>query len=146
MSTPFLIPLRFFRDWRLCWRLANDPTERAMARDLRRPTVWRHTRWMFTQRFSPRRFAWTVNGGAGIVRVERFGECETEVHISLLPEYRGVGIGTAALRAVVGFGRPPVVAYVKPTNTASLRAFQKAGFVVTGETPSLVRLRYEARK
>jgi len=144
VSTPFLIPLRFFRDWRLCWRLANDPTERAMARDLRRPTVWRHTRWMWKQ--CHENMAWVINGNMGVIRAVWLG-AEYEIHISLLPEYRGRGIGTAALRGIArSFVWSTVVAYVKPTNTASLRAFQKAGFVVTGETPSLVRLRYEARK
>ncbi|HEX4115911.1 MAG TPA: GNAT family N-acetyltransferase [Solirubrobacteraceae bacterium] len=69
-----------------------------------------------------------------------------EVHIMVAPQARGRGLGAAVLveaaaRALAEPGIGGLHAHVKPHNEASLRAFVKAGFRVTGtEEDGLSRL------
>ncbi|MGH8980739.1 MAG: GNAT family N-acetyltransferase [Acidimicrobiales bacterium] len=60
-----------------------------------------------------------------------------EVGISLLPEARGHGVGTEAIRQLVEFGfvrrnLRRIHLQAIASNTAALRAYEKAGFVVEG--------------
>lgn len=60
-----------------------------------------------------------------------------EAGISLLPEARGRGVGTAAVRQLVEFGfvrrnLRRIHLQAIASNTAALRAYEKAGFVVEG--------------
>lgn len=61
-----------------------------------------------------------------------------EISIALLPEYRGRGAGTEALR---WFCYGPAWARVRLDNPAAIRAFTKAGFRRDGEVDGCVLFR-----
>ena len=82
------------------------------------------------------RFDALLVGTASLFGVDSFAR-HAEVGINLLPEARGRGVGTEAMRPLVEF------AFVRrnlsrihlqaiASNTAALRSYEKAGFVVEG--------------
>ena len=75
-------------------------------------------------------------GSASLFGFDAFAH-HAELGIALLPEARGRGVGTAAIRQLVEFGmvrrnlrRLHLQAIA--SNTGALRAYEKAGFVVEG--------------
>ena len=79
--------------------------------------------------------------GAAVGNVSLFGfdslARHAEAGINLLPEARGRGVGTAALRQLVEFGfvrrnLRRIHLQAISSNTAALRSYEKAGFVVEG--------------
>lgn len=74
----------------------------------------------------------------GQIRFEVAPDGSAEVNISLVKEQRGRGYGRVAIqRACADLTRTVsvsrIVAHVKPENVASVRAFDKAGFVEQGK-------------
>ena len=144
-------------DWGFCRRLAADPGVRAVSFNQKPPTFWGHAKWMW-------KWATTSNGGVAIIIERRtvivgrylvgfdaptgpWGPVglfraawlpgnRLEASIALLPEARGLGVGTESLALLSrwvaeGFGWP-LYARIKADNAASLGAFYRAGYV----TPS----------
>lgn len=82
-----------------------------------------------------------VNGEGdpvGQIRFEIQDDGSAEVNISIAREQRGYGYGVAALRLacdeIVQSARvKQIVAHIKPENTASVCAFEKAGFTLQGK-------------
>ena len=73
-----------------------------------------------------------------------------EVGIAVAPTFRGQGLGTALLEALLEdvATDPQVVtltAAVHVGNTASMRAFARVGFVSDGAEGDFRRFRYEVR-
>ena len=78
----------------------------------------------------------TAVGSASLSDFDPFAH-HAEVGIALLPEARGRGIGTAAIRQLVEFGflrcnLRRIHLQAIASNAAALRAYEKAGFVVEG--------------
>lgn len=78
----------------------------------------------------------TAVGSASLFDVDPFAR-HAEAGINLLPEARGRGIGTAAIAQLVDFGfvrlnLRRIHLQAIASNTAAIRAYQKAGFVVEG--------------
>lgn len=78
----------------------------------------------------------TAVGRASLFDIDPFAH-HAEAGISLLPEARGRGIGTEAIRQLVEFGfvrrnLHRIHLQAIQSNTAALRAYEKAGFVVEG--------------
>ena len=80
-------------------------------------------------------------GGAAVGSASLFGTDSfarhAEAGINLLPEARGRGVGTAAMRQLVAFGfvrrnLRRIHLQAIASNTAALRSYEKAGFVVEG--------------
>jgi UDP-2,4-diacetamido-2,4,6-trideoxy-beta-L-altropyranose hydrolase len=74
----------------------------------------------------------------GQVRLDLDREGATTISLSVAPEHRGRGIGTALIEASLrlarrSFGRVVVHAWIKPDNRASLVCFERAGFERLGE-------------
>jgi N-acetylneuraminate synthase len=72
----------------------------------------------------------------GLIRFNRApGPDGVEISIVIAPEARGKGIGTRAIQEAADWvksqGFSGIVAKIKPFNTASIRAFEAAGFVRT---------------
>jgi RimJ/RimL family protein N-acetyltransferase len=70
--------------------------------------------------------------------VDGISQDEIEVGWSILPEFRGHGFATEAMRAAIldvwtRAGIDHVVAYIRPENTESHRVAEKLGFSVRGE-------------
>jgi RimJ/RimL family protein N-acetyltransferase len=78
----------------------------------------------------------TAVGGASLFGVDWFAR-HAEAGISLLPTARGRGIGTAAITQLVEFGfvrhnLRRIHLQAIASNTAAIRAYEKAGFVIEG--------------
>ena len=123
-------------DIKLIWEWANDPLVRE-ASFRSAPIPWEdHQRWFTAQLASPStRFFVAELEGQPVAQV-RFSIEDTSAIISasLSAELRGRRLASAILvRAVREIFRSTVVkrieALIKPGNTASLRAFTRAGFV-----------------
>ena len=123
----------------LRWR--NDEQTRAWSRDRRPVEAADHVAWLRRVVDDPDRVLFVVDDQAadsplGTVRFDRRGTDAWEVSITLAPEHRGQGragalltAGEAALRA-----RQParvIHASVHRDNTASVRLFDRAGYVET---------------
>ena len=60
------------------------------------------------------------------------GEGETELDdFYVLPEYRGRGIGTAVLDAILSKSKTPVTLCVFTANTGAVKLYRRFGFAVT---------------
>ncbi len=127
-------------DARLLWEWVNDSVTRASAFQSE-PITWAdHQRWFAgrLQASDCEMFVAEENGVAvGQIRFDRSGG-EAEVDISVAPACRQRGLGVTMLREASvqlqrRHPRVAIVARVKPENRASLRTFEQAGFVATGE-------------
>ncbi len=100
-----------------------------------------HQNWFVRLLRDPSEKAFRILAGkskrpAGTLRVSRTARAEAEVHISLLPEWRGRGVAGAAVRRLLAelergtFGWKPrrVLARIKPQNSASIAFFRSLGF------------------
>lgn len=88
-------------------------------------------------------------GGASLFNFDLFAR-HAEAGISLLPNARGRGIGTAAISLLVEFGfvrrnLRRIHLQAIASNTAAIRAYEKAGFLVEGRQRqhAWVRGRYD---
>lgn len=136
----FVIRPATFQDCALIWRWANDPTVR-QASFSAAPIPWAdHEQWFTLKLADPncRLFIAEENDRPiGQVRFE-IADDQAEVHIAVSADARGLGYGTRLLseacRRIFSEERPVqrVVAHVKPDNAASLRLFERVGFVRSG--------------
>lgn len=128
-------------DARFLLELRNEPGYRSMAVDTRIIGWEKHIAWYKNSGPRPGRHIWIIQSGSeqvGMVRLDgQKRQHFVEVSISLSPECRGRGFGTAVLgqacAEAVRLGYDTVQARIRQSNPRSLRAFQKAGFVVTGQ-------------
>jgi UDP-2,4-diacetamido-2,4,6-trideoxy-beta-L-altropyranose hydrolase len=142
-------------DSRRIWHWANDAATRAMSFSSAAIPWESHERW-YSARLADAncRFFIAAYGeeALGQVRYDLDGD-DAIVSIGLAPEQRGRGWGPRILRtsATQLFAQTPVrriIAYIKPENIASQRAFERAGYrLVRQETVRGKRaLRYECSK
>jgi UDP-2,4-diacetamido-2,4,6-trideoxy-beta-L-altropyranose hydrolase len=123
-------------DSRLYWEWANEPLIR-QASFSSEPIPWEtHAEWFEKKRRDPNcvLFVFEQKGDpVGQVRLERTGENQAVMSVSLDKRYRGQGLGSRLIRmaARAYLEISPVErvhAYVKYGNEASSRAFLKAGY------------------
>jgi N-acetylneuraminate synthase len=119
-------------DARAVWRWNNDASARAVSLNSADIPWPDHERWFAARVADPKVRLWIVERAGqscGVIRIER-----DAVSIALAPEVRGQGVGALALeqawqRHVGETGARSVEAWILPENVASLRAFERAGFV-----------------
>ena len=108
------------------WR--NDPLTRAMSRNTA-PVEWdAHNRWL-SGAMARIRIAEDRGEPVGVVRFDRGGD-GTELSWTVAPNKRGLGYGTAMLRAATACVEGRIVACIKPENQASARMVESCGFVL----------------
>lgn len=120
----------------LLFRWANDPLARRMSFSSA-PIPWDdHQRWFAAKLADPTCLLFLAEDGSdtpvALVRFDIRDE-RAVVSVSVAPEARGRGIGAHAIRlgaeeAKASARIGEVLAYIKPENTASIRAFRAAGF------------------
>jgi spore coat polysaccharide biosynthesis predicted glycosyltransferase SpsG/RimJ/RimL family protein N-acetyltransferase len=122
-------------DLLLAWR--NDAAVRAVSHTTHEVAPAEHAAWLARVLADPDRTLLVVErDGApvGTVRFDRQGD-EATLSVTIAPEQRGRGVGVQAIRESTELelaARPElarVVALVKAENTASQRAFERAGYV-----------------
>ena len=129
-------------DCGLLWEWVNDPGVREAAFQSHRIPWEEHAVWFRKRCADPRCVMYIVMDQAqrpvGQVRFEAQENGGAEISISITSEHRGRGYGTEAVRvACAAFARATGIkqslACIKPWNTASVRAFEKAGFTTLGK-------------
>lgn len=88
------------------------------------------------------------NQRAGRLIVSRSEEAIRLIDISLLPEYRGRGIGTALIKALFAEAdetKRAVRLQVEKTNPQAQRLYERLGFRVVGENQTHVQMEREKR-
>lgn len=127
-------------DCRRIWEWRNEPVTRQASFKTKYIPFKDHQRWFDKKLASPDTRIFVVMGAEnreiGYVRFElRAGEAE--ISISIDKSQRGKGYGTAAMRLACqsmqnNSGIQRIIAYLKPGNVASRKAFERAGFVFSG--------------
>lgn len=122
------------------WVWNNEPAARAASTRSESIPWEAHQRWFAAKLRDPQTALWIVEraniGAIGTVRVERAGD-EDIISLALTPGVRGRGLGAVVIVEAIRQWRHagverPVVALVKPDNVASIKAFERAGFVLAG--------------
>ena len=123
----------------LAWR--NDPETRANSRSTGPVDAATHQTWLAHALADPNRRLWIAEAAGekvGTLSVIRLEDGRAEFSITVAPNRRGRGIGVAMLRAGVAESRrlwpgAPLLAWIRTTNTASRRLFERCGFRLLGE-------------
>lgn len=119
----------------LAWR--NDPVTRANSFHPDVISLEAHEAWLAKRLCDPRCLLLIATDASsepmGQVRFDMVSNGEAEVNISLAPAHRGKGYGTVVLSGACreAFHRMElrlIKAYIKPTNSGSIRIFERAGF------------------
>lgn len=128
----------------LAWR--NDSVTRAMSRSCEPVDAAEHNAWFAAALSDPARallIGELDDGKVGMVRIDRGQECE--VSINLNPAFRGRGLSLDLLNAALANETGPILAVIRPSNAASIRLFEWAGFVRTGFQGGLFRYHRSAQ-
>ena len=129
------------------WR--NDPDTRRWSRSEAEVGADEHASWFGRVLSDASTQLWVAEDGSGPygqVRLDPAGPGGAELSVTLAPRARGRGLAAPLLIEAAGraLAEPAVerlVAFVKPGNDASLRAFGRAGFRPAGEDDAgLLRL------
>jgi RimJ/RimL family protein N-acetyltransferase len=134
-------------DCEMLWHWRNEPAAREASFDTRAIALEEHRPWFERLLADATRRLWIVTADgepAGYVRVDRRDE-RGVVSVGLAPEWRGRGVGSAALAAIgararAELGVDRLVAEIKRDNPGSLGAFRRAGFRLLEETPRAIVL------
>jgi RimJ/RimL family protein N-acetyltransferase len=135
------------RDSKLIWEWRNDPLTRQMSRTTD-PIAWEtHAAW-YAGTDSRILMAFVDGEPAAMLRFDLIEPDHAEININLKPEVRGKGLGEPILVAgcTYGFdtlGLVRIRAEVKPENLASIKIFERAGFVPEGDHDGRCRYRRE---
>lgn len=129
------------QDVELVFEWANDPLTRAASFQSDPIPYDRHVAWFTATLDRPDRHLLLAMAKGEPVAVLRFdADADPEaatISINVGPHTRGKGLGTATLQAAnaeaekLGFAR--IIAFIRPSNTASVRAFTTAGYVEVGQ-------------
>lgn len=125
-------------DMRRLWEWRNDPDTRRGSLNSEEIPLEHHIRWLGAQLESADVALYIIEAApdlvpCGQVRLNRLPRGGALVSIGLAKEWRGRGVGPAALRAIRQPGwRPtwarPMYAVIRLENAQSQRAFEAAGF------------------
>jgi RimJ/RimL family protein N-acetyltransferase len=117
------------------WRWRNDPQTRAASFSGGSVELADHERWLQETLGRTDRRLYVAHAEGTDVATARLDVqgAEAVVSLTVAPEWRGRGIGTRVIVALVteAFRTPGLrrlLAHVKPDNAASLAAFERAGF------------------
>ncbi len=132
----------FLKDAQFVLAVRNDPETRRMSVDSRVIPWEMHVSWYRRAVESPTQYLAIIRANTAEIGTVRLDQDEAdsrraEIHVALLPDFRGQGMGSLAIQSAceraVELGYDTVVARVKEINTASVRAFEKSGFRIVRE-------------
>ena len=130
-----------FQDAELLWQWANDPTVRANSFHPEAIPLDTHIEWYKGKLASPDTCIWILElcqVPVAQVRYDRVDTDTAKIDFSVVPDYRGRGLGTRALVLTSGvscreLGMKSLKAVVLSSNESSICAFRKAGFKRVGQ-------------
>lgn len=134
------------------WR--NDEATRKASFNTTEINFEEHKKWFEQTLADPKRNLFIICdkdcNKLGQIRFDKKNNV-AEIDVTINPNYRNQGIGSLALLKashiyINNFGVKQVIAKVKKENTASLKAFQKAGFKIHEKHDDYIELRYENEK
>jgi RimJ/RimL family protein N-acetyltransferase len=126
-------------DAKLLFEWANNPVTRQASFHSDPIELEDHVNWLKNTINSVERKIYLISVLATPVAIVRFDKNEkTVIGITVSPEYRGKGLAADIIqygcqRYVYENREEEIYAYIKIENTASLKAFEKAGFVYSDE-------------
>ncbi len=130
-------------DCKLLWEWINEPGVRAQAFGTEAISWDEHVAWFQKKRIDPNCWMYLLTDEErrpiAQVRFDILPSGAAETAISVARDHRNRGYGTEALGLACETFRRTVrsehiIAYIKPGNAASIRVFEKAGFVSRGRT------------
>jgi len=129
-------------DCRLLWEWANEPSVRASAFSQQAIGWEEHSAW-FREKLADESCMILIGElgdgrPIGQVRINRQSNQEAEIDVSVVRDFRGTGYGSLLLESALrgAFDSTSITkvhAFIRPENLASVRAFEKAGFLRMGE-------------
>jgi RimJ/RimL family protein N-acetyltransferase len=131
------------------WR--NDNITRQASFNTAQISFEEHKKWFEETLADPKRNLFIICdkqcNKLGQIRFDK-KEDIAEINITINPNYRNQGAGSLALSKSIiiynnNFDVKQVIAKVKKDNTASLKAFQKAGFQIHKDFNGYIELQYE---
>lgn len=122
-------------DMDLIYEWANDPVTRQNSYSTDEITYQEHKAW-FGRKLSDDGCHFLLftdnNDEIGFVRFDEDEDDKWIISINVAPEHRGKKYSTEMLEQGVqyikGVNREPIKAYIKDSNKASIKTFEKAGF------------------
>ncbi|MBI4040258.1 MAG: GNAT family N-acetyltransferase [Deltaproteobacteria bacterium] len=119
-------------DARFIFRLRNERVTRQMSLKNSRLIGWKtHKAWFEKTLQKKDCFFWSVFFKGKRIGLVRFDEGIVSIH--LLPRYRGKKLGSPAICEATKLyckkRQQPAIALINPMNVASIKAFEKAGYV-----------------
>ncbi|MDI6785194.1 MAG: GNAT family N-acetyltransferase [bacterium] len=118
-----------------CWR--NDPTTREQSFNSREILYEKHSQWLKKALEDPKKFFYIgideKGKKYGVVRFDIKSKFSAEINIIVAPDKRGKGIASQLILKSCSLffsetKRKLILARIKESNSASVRAFQKVGF------------------
>lgn len=126
-------------DMQLFYEWANDSLVRSQSFYSDKIELEDHKKWFNKKIQDSNTFILVFEEGnipAGQVRIE-ISEIDSVIGISIAEKFRGKGLGTLMLEKAseeyFNHFKKPIMAYIKLSNLASARIFEKAGFVLQGK-------------
>lgn len=130
-----------FADVIQLWHIANEPSIRQCGFYPASISLADHVIWLEKKLASPASLLFVIEDGGAIVgqvRYDRISVEAAEIGISLLPPYRGRGLGTRMISETLSLvcqelGVSRILANVRMENPTSIHLFEKLGFQRCGE-------------
>ena len=120
------------------YELTCDPEVRAQSLTPWTPTIEQHGGWLKQFLTDPYRYGWVVlyqHERAAFVWLEHNGRLGARISVAVLPKYRVLGVGKAAIYHATLFAHNHewlTLASIKPENVASIKAFEACGYTLVG--------------
>ncbi|HEX3104201.1 MAG TPA: UDP-2,4-diacetamido-2,4,6-trideoxy-beta-L-altropyranose hydrolase [Terriglobales bacterium] len=129
-------------DCNLLWKWANDPVTRANSFRPANISWDEHRDWLDRHLAKDRSIIFIAEESqipVAVLRVEEKDPGVGEISITVSPEARGFGLAHHLIRGCMGraareLNLREIHAFVKPENTASRRAFETAGYILSETT------------
>ncbi len=120
------------------WDWRNDPVTVANSFDNRAIPFEEHARWFDKALKDDNRLiliGLEKKKKIGMIRFDNHGDYY-EISVNMAPGFRGQGKGNQLLKESLGWVKGRILARVKKENRASIRFFEKAGFIFKKEIDS----------
>ena len=128
-------------DARVLWQWANDPETRSASFSSEMIPWPDHVAWLQARLQDKHTLVFMIESAGQALGVVRFdkNEAVAVISVNLAPDVRGKGYGSHAIamasrHCVSLWTCREIHAYIKPANTASCRAFERAGYQFDLET------------